>query len=176
LVRKFGYLLVILIIIVGLIVAALMLQYTSPRSSTTVYVDPPVATCPWMDNFSISVKIRDVDGLYGLQIGFSWDPFLLEYINHTVHIPVEDYPGGVLHEEVLPVEDIVNETAGTYYVAYASWVPAPVFNGNGTIFTISFHVKKMGQCVLRIHDCKLVDKNANEIVCTVENGDFTTGG
>lgn len=171
--REFVYLLVILILIIGLIAAALMFQYRSPsKSSTTVYVDPPEATCPRMDNFSISVKIRDVDGLYGLQIGFSWDSLLLEYINHTVHIPVEDYPDGVLHESVIPVEDTVNETAGTYYVAYASWDPAPAFKGNGTIFTITFHVKETGQCLLRIHDCKLVDKNANEIVCTVENGDF----
>lgn len=170
--RKFGYLLVILIIIVGLIVAALMFQYTSPRSSTTVCVDPPEVTCPRMNNFSISVKIRDVDGLYGLQIGFSWDSSLLEYINHTVHIPVENYSDGVLHELATPVYDAVNETAGTYFVAYASWDPAPVFNGNGTVFTISFHVKDVSQCVLEIHDCKLVDKNADEIVCTVENGDF----
>lgn len=169
--RKFGYLLVILIIIVGLIVAALMFQYTSPgKSSTTVYVDPPEVTCSRMDNFSISVKIRDVDGLYGLQIGLSWDSFLLECINHTVHIPVEDYPDGVLHESVLEVEDIVTE--GAYSVSYASWDPARPFNGNGTIFTISFHVKEVGQCLLKIHECKLVDKNANEIACTVENGDF----
>lgn len=171
--KEFWYLLAILILIIGLIAAALMFQYTTPsKSSTTVYVDPPEVTYPRMNNFSISVKIRDVDGLYGLQMEFSWDSLLLEYINHTVHIPVENHPDGVLHESVSSVEDTVNETAGTYFVAYASWDPAPAFKGNGTIFTISFHVKEVGQCLLKIHDCRLVDKSANEIVCIVENGDF----
>lgn len=168
---------VILIFIVGLIVATLMFQHKPPsKSSTTVYVDPPKVTCPQMDNFSISVKIRDVDSLYGLQIEFSWDSSLLEYINHTVHIPVESYSDGVLHELATPFSDTVDETAGTYFVAYASWDPAPVFNGNGTVFTMSFRVIGVDQCVLGIHDCKLVDKNADEIVCAVQNGDFTTSG
>ncbi|RLF08066.1 MAG: hypothetical protein DRJ69_06555, partial [Thermoprotei archaeon] len=98
--------------------------------------------------FTVAVVIENITDLYGFDVIISWDTFYLEYVTHTVTIPVEDYPDpippspypGTLHEPVIMVKDEVNETAGTYWCAYASMAPAPSFNGSGTIFIITFRI------------------------------------
>jgi len=103
--------------------------------------------------------------LYGLDIRLSWDPTLLHYVNHTVKIPVETYPDGVLHEHVIPLKDEANVTAGTYGLAYASFPPAEPFNcpdANGTVFTITFDVLRNGVCKLYLDQVDLAaDLNLN---------------
>jgi len=171
-----------------------------PSDMPLLYVDPENVTgLNPGDSFTVSVKIfnltdTSVSGckewywgcpvekgggltyslgnLYGVMIDFAWDPNILEYTDHTVTIPVETYPGGVLHEPFLEVEDIVNEAAGTYRLSYASYKPAPVFNGNGTIFSMTFTVIEKGTCFLHFAYSKLTDKGAWPIPHYVRDGYF----
>jgi hypothetical protein len=141
-------------------------------TETVVYVDPKNITglVP-PQKFDISVKIANVTNLYGLDIKLKWDPLILEYVSHSVKIPVETYPEGVLHKPVLSVKDDVNSTAGTYGLAYASMLPAPSFNGSGVAFTMRFKVKGYGRCVLEI-TAKLPDKDGFPISHEVQHGYF----
>jgi hypothetical protein len=138
----------------------------NPGDSFTVSVkifnltDTPVSGCKewlWGCPLEMGGGLSYVLGdLYGLTIDFSWNPNILEYTGHTVTIPVEDYPGGVLHEPVLEVEDIVTE--GAYSVSYAGMAPTtpPVFNGNGTIFNMTFTVIQKGTCFLHFNYSQLL--------------------
>ena len=143
-----------------------------PTVGPSVYVDPPKILDKSMgDTLSISVKIFNLTdtvvpdpampafrvislgNLYGLEVEFHWDPKILKYISHTVTIPVEDHPGGILHKPVMSIIDEVNATAGAYKVAYASMEPAPPFNNPGksnTIFSMSFQVIGEGATHLRL--------------------------
>ncbi len=151
-----------------------LIEVKGSPEETVLYVDPPeVKDLAPSQIFSIAVKIRNVTNFYGLDLQFRWDPTLLDYVNHTMKIPVETYPDGVLYQPVVPIKDNVDATAGTYWVAQASVDPAPSFNGTGTIFEMFFHVKDWGSCTLEIYSSDPSDKDGMPIPHTVQHGYFS---
>jgi hypothetical protein len=142
--------------------------------ATLVYVDPPSKKDIFPPaTFTIAVKIANVTNLYGLDIQFKWNPALLEYVSHVVKIPKDTNPDGVLYDPVLKIKDKANSTEGTYWVVFASMLPAPSFNGTGTVFELTLKVKGVGRCVLEITSCDLSDVNGVPISRTVQNGYFS---
>ena len=102
-------------------------------------------------------------GLSGVEIHFKWDPNVLDYIEHNVTAPVEDYPEGVLHEPLINVWDEVDAEAGTYLTAKACMYPAEAFNRpdeNSTLFSMTFTVLKQGVSELNITSSDLVIPSA----------------
>jgi hypothetical protein len=141
---------------------------------TTVYVNPQNNTYNLDEIFTIEVIVDNVSDLYGFDIAFAWNPAILEYVNHTATVPVEDFPGGILHEPVLPILDSVNATAGTYEVAKASMDPALSFTGTGTAFNMTFRVKSTnGACLLDIVRVDLSDHEGEIIPKTIIDGLFS---
>ena len=92
--------------------------------------------------FTVTIKIYNVENLYGFDLKFRWNTTYLDYVSHSVHVPRDTYLDGVLWNPILPLADEVNSTAGTYWIAYSSMAPAPTFNGTGTVFTMTFEVVK----------------------------------
>lgn len=95
--------------------------------------------------------------LYGLDIKLSWDPHVLNYVSHTITIPVEEYPDGVLHEPILDIRDEVDEENGTYHIAKTT-LGGPVFNMPNTdvsVFTMTFSVRCVGKSSLKIETSAL---------------------
>ena len=124
-----------------------------PADKTVVFVDPLEIILDEMtvgQNFTISVKVFNVNNLYGIDLQFGWNSTVLKYVNHTKMIPVETYPDGILHSPTIPVHNDVDESAsmpgsapGTmYWLAEASMAPANTFNGTGIAFNMTFTVKK----------------------------------
>ncbi|UCD96466.1 MAG: hypothetical protein JSV35_08275 [Candidatus Bathyarchaeota archaeon] len=157
--------------------ASLSLQTDMP----VVHVDPQVVYANPGENFTISVKVFNLSdnfyatdepweqgeplgppgsrfnyslgGLYAVDIQLAWDPAIIDYVEHTVTMPVEDYPDGILHEPLLDVVDEVDSTNGTYDVAKASWLTAGAFNRpdeNATVFNMTFTVLASGVSNLSI--------------------------
>jgi hypothetical protein len=102
--------------------------------------------------FVIAVVVENICGsveFYGLDVQFSWNTSYLECLDHTVTIPVEDFPDpippspyhGILFKPLIIVKDVVDANAGTYWVSCACIYPAPAFFGNGTVFVMTFRVK-----------------------------------
>jgi len=120
----------------------------SATSTAMVYVDPQNTTKDIDETFTVDIVVADVENLYGVYIPFQWDPTILEYVSHTAKIPVETYPDGILYEPGIFVVNDIDPTAGTYALAYACMDPAPVFDGTGIAFNLTFRVKKAGGCLL----------------------------
>jgi len=139
---------------------------------TMVFVDPELVNVGVGETFTIAIKVANVENLYGLDIKFTWNTSLLEYISHTVKIPVETYPDGILHASVMMLMDSVNSTAGTYNVAYACLSPAPSFNGSGIVFEMTFNVIDIGSCPLDITESQLSHVEGVPIVHEVIDGLF----
>jgi hypothetical protein len=89
--------------------------------------------------FTVAIKIYNVTNLYGFDLKFRWNTTFLAYVNHSVCVPKDAYPDGVLWKPVMPIKDEVDAATGTYWIAYAS-MGAPSFNGTGTVFTMTFQV------------------------------------
>lgn len=114
-------------------------------SATKYHVDPNLIVLGETGGvigteFTVNVTVSDASDLYGFDIEFSWNTTYLDYVSHTVKVPVETYPDGVLHEPVISVMDEVNEYEGWYHAAYASLNLTLPFNGNGTVFEMTFMV------------------------------------
>ena len=148
--------------------------FSETSEQATVYVSPENITKALGETFTIEVKIANVTGLYGVDIRFSWDPTILEYVSHTTKIPVEDYSDGILHEPGLLIKDDVD--AGTYWLSYASMLPAPVFTGTGIAFNMTFRVSKLSACTLDICRADLPDALGNPLSREVIDGHFMPTG
>jgi len=106
-----------------------------------------------------SLHAYTLGNLYALDIELSWDPTILEYVDHAVKIPVETYPDGVLHEPIQDLKDVVDSSAGTYWLAKTSLGVVPRFNcqdANATVFTMTFNVTRRGKCALGLTSVDLV--------------------
>ena len=93
------------------------------------------------ETFTLAARIDDVEDLCAFAFKIKWNTSYLEYVDHVVTIPVETYPGGVLHEPVLIAVDTVNVTEGWYFVdAGIIGFGGSSFYGSGTAFEITFNV------------------------------------
>lgn len=118
--------------------------HVSSQGPTVVNVVPSLIeyhTNATGQQFTVAVRIENVVNLYGFDIKFRWNTTYLEYVSHSVRVPKDDYPDGILYKPIIDVMDQVNIT-GTYWLAKTSRWPAPSFNGSGTAFTITFRIKK----------------------------------
>jgi hypothetical protein len=152
----------------------------NPVSSgaTVVKVDPPLveySTNATGQQFTVTIKIVDVTNLYGFDIKFRWNTTFLDYVSHSIRVPRDTYPDGVLWNPIIPITDEVNTTAGTYWIAYTSRWPAPSFNGTGAVFTITFRVKYhpvqyTANIELELYSTDLAASDASSIPHTTQHG------
>jgi len=143
------------------------------NSTVKVHIEPANATADVGEYYTISVKVDNVTDLYGFGIKFRWGAAVLKYVSHTVTVPVETYPDGVLHKPVFKVKDEVDETAGigTCEVA-ASSIGESSFNGSGTILNMTFQVLRTGECDIYFVSTDLSDPHGTPIEHDVEDGYF----
>jgi len=128
----------------------------------------------------VALKIANVTDLYGFDIQAKWDPTLISYVSHIVKVPVEEYPDGVLHEEVFKIKKVIDETAsipdsepGTMaWIAYAIMPGAETFNGSGIAFELTFHVEGVGSCWIEIVKSDLSDHVPSPIQHSTQNAYF----
>lgn len=171
----------LLVISISLTMMLYIDKVSTQETGTIVYVDPPeIRDLLPPAQFTIYVKIKNVTNLYGLDLQFTWDPNIIKYVSHQKHIPVETYPDGILHSPTIPVKDQVDENAsmpgsepGTrYWLAESSMLPAEPFDGNGTVFEMTFEVVGLGSSPLDIIACTLADQTGNPIPITIIDGLF----
>jgi len=161
----------ILFFVFALFVVAQLVQ-GSP--DTTVRVDPQYVSAQVNEVFSVSIAVSDVQNLYGLDVILSWDPVILEAVNSTSLLGVESHADGILHEAILPLRNNFSQDKGIYNIAGISIGPAPVFNGDGKAATITFRVKTIGSCELRLNAtlASYPDPISETISYTAINGHF----
>lgn len=152
---------------------ATLIEYTAVNSlfssSTIIEVQPENISSQVGGTFNVSIKIVRVQGLYGIDVRLRWNPSILNAISGQDMLGVEDYPDGILHKEIFRVKDnVINQTAGTYWIAAASIPPAASFNGSGTVAVITFSVVKDGNSTLSI------DLNQTVLATPVISGQSTS--
>ena len=129
------------------------------RPLPAVFVNPSkIQILTGDETFTVEINISRVEGLYEFAIEISWNISLLEYLNHTITVPVEDYPEGIMHKPADILTDEVNETSGTYMIHVKSSYPAEPFDGSGVVVRITFKPKASGICILNITHSELLDK------------------
>jgi thermitase len=169
-----------------------------PTDKPAVYVSPQIVTPALGETFTISVNVFNLTdvyvpdpenpefnvslgNLYGFDIQFTWDPTILEYVSHTVTVPVEDYPDGVLHEPFMQLKNVVDEhdaipgaEPGTRaWFAYSCMFPAEPFNNpeeSNTFFVMTFRVIGEGTTDLEFVSTDLCTETPEWILHASLNG------
>ena len=131
--------------------------YSEGVGGTNVLVDPELTELGIGETFTATVHILNVEDLYGLDVHVGWNTTLLDYINHSITIPVESYPEGILHEPIAEFRNEVNQTSGTSWIAYTSLNPVMSFSGNGIVVEMTFRTINHGVCNITILSSELVD-------------------
>jgi hypothetical protein len=155
---KFATLVLLILLIIGF-VGALQYKEVAANPTAKLQVVPQLIKDLGVGaEFIINATIEDVENLYGFEIEFTWNPTILTCVSYKAKVPVETYPEGVLYQPVLKVKEQLNNTGGSYFVAYSSQAPAPSFNGSGVIFTLKFRVLSYGTSLLLFKSVKLASK------------------
>ncbi len=98
---------------------------------------------------TVAVVVEDVSSLFSFDLGFSWDQNYLQYENHTVTVPFQDYVdpiapspyGGTMNQGSAISLNEINQTAGSLKITCESGESAEEFTGNGTMFVITLGIK-----------------------------------
>ena len=140
------------------------------------------------ENFTVFIVIENVLDLYGFDIQLRWDPSIIHCVGWELHVPVEDYPDGVLHETVMVVKNVVDENDNIPYAepgamgwwAATSLAPAEPFSGNGTVVTLTFQVVGQGSCKIEFIRTSstpmLTDPNGSPIPFEAYDANFVYSG
>lgn len=131
------------------------------KSPTTVQVNLQLTETIVPQNFTVTVKINNVEELWELEIYLSWNTTLVDYVDHTVY---------ALLKTPADTEETLNQTAGTYRIWSKSKYPATSYTGSGNLFQMTFHAKAPGTCLLNISSSELRKKYGESIAHDVLSG------
>jgi hypothetical protein len=143
-------------------------QYISTETppQAKIYIDPPRivdATLTPCNNFTININIQEVEQLYSFNLTLTF--------NATILSALEAKIGPFLPPTTNTTINIDN-TAGIIHFSASIQPPEEPPSGNGTIFTVTFHVEGLGQTSLNLTQTILLDPQANPINHIAENGYF----
>ena len=132
-------------------------------SSTTVSVSPSTITASVGQNFTVNVTVSNVYDLYGWQFRLNWTAGLIEVVKVT------EGPFLKLGGSTYFYWD-VNATAGRMVADCTLLGNVPGVSGSGTLATITFNVKGVGQSPLTLWDVVLLNSFEQSISCQVVSG------
>jgi hypothetical protein len=151
-------------------------------------------TNAWVEDPYRPLTQIPLGNLYAFDVELSWNKDVIHCIDHTVTTPFESYPtpispspyAGILHgygepenKTLVTVQNVVNESGNIHnayspdvmgWFSYSTMTPALVFNGNGTICTMTFKVLKKGQSPVQIVYALLSDSIGNAIGYSLNGG------
>ena len=169
------------LLLIPLFIVALAKTNVSAADIAKIYVDPQIVYVAADQSFKVDIKIEDVVDLYSWQMNMSFNPDVLTYVNVTEGDFLANQPEG---------------TDGPYVTEHGlefGWVlftvltfgAYPGVSGTGTLATVEFNVKAIGESALNITNpmTKLVEmyippippgkKQYENLPYTAENGVFT---
>jgi len=133
-----------------LIAAALLLVIPLgmvKAQTATISVSPSSNNVTVGQTLTVHIVISNVQNLYGVDIGLTWDTSMLSLKSNQSFVGVS---GGVLNPQVYVQEDIASQQNGEYDLVATSESPAGPWAGTATITTLTFTVSHAGQSSLTL--------------------------
>jgi PKD repeat protein len=160
------------------LIVALARTDVSAQTIAKIRINPPIVYKAVNQSLKVDINVEDAEDVYSWQINMTFNPDVLTFVNVTEGNFLANQPEG---------------TDGPYIATGTGWAlftwqtfgAYPGASGTGTLGTVEFNVKAIGESVLNITDpmTKLVriyippippGKNQSEVLPrTTENGVFT---
>ena len=135
-------------------------------SATTVYVDPSNIADSSLgvgDQFTVDVKIDDVSELYGFDYKLNFDQNILNGVSVV---------SSFLNENTIELMNSIDNENGNIWFSRSSRFPAAPKSGSGTLATITFQVKGVGESTLDLYNTLLAHADAYPITHETQDGSF----
>ena len=136
-------------------------------ATSKLYVDPPNVMNTSLvppKNFTVTIKVSDVVGLFGVEFKLSWDTSLLDLAKVTLAFPWSPY---------FLAANQTSESIGQYWLSVTAIPPGTAFTGSMTIATLVFRVTGTGSTALSLTDTILGDSGANDMPHDIGDGFFS---
>jgi general secretion pathway protein D len=126
---------------------------TAPMGSAIVSFDPPTLNQAVGSTFTVNVNLAGGQNVYSVPLQITYDPRLLQLINVS--------NGPLLEQDGQPVALVHRDDSMAGIVQLSASRPpgAPGVSGTGSVFTLTFQAKAVGQATLNISRAQL--KNAS---------------
>ena len=171
-------------LLILIIFSSITMRTVATPDGTEVWVDPPYYEAPTIGHtFSVTVKIRNVTGLFGYEIKLWYNTTILNATSATLptgHFLTPVDPSKIFIAKQV-VKDDYNATHGYAWVAVTLLAPENPKTGDGTLFKVDFKSTAMGLTPLTLlsppagknaseYPVKLSDINANAMPCKANPG------
>ena len=138
----------------------------SAQTPALVSVSPEYQLVRAGQEFSVQVRIDDVQALYGFDVLLSFPPELLEALSVTDENFLAPGFGGPLF----------NNDAGTVQVIHSQMNPTEPVSGSGALFTVMFRADAEGaNAALLLSEVTLSDRDGLLIPCDIRSGAVRLG-
>jgi LysM repeat protein len=124
---------------------------------------------------TVTLRIQDVENLYGYQAAVAFDPTVLEVVDADATKPgVQVALGSFLQADFVP-QNAADNSLGAILCVVSQLAPHSAASGSGELFTITFRGKAQGASDVRFTDLKLAQANGVEISVTQQNAYISVG-
>jgi hypothetical protein len=140
-----------------------------------VKIAPPVSMVSVSGTVGIDVEVDNVEGLYGVDVRFTFDPELLAVVDANQSRPgIQVQPGTFLTGagSYFAALNAADNAAGTVAFALTLLNPAQPVSGSGAVVHIDFRALRAGTGVLHFTSVVLVDRNADTMLSVQQDGEI----
>jgi hypothetical protein len=155
--------------------AALLMIFPLPARAAgpTVTIDPASLELAVGQIAPLTVKINNVEGLYGFDVKLKFDPAVVEVQDANPETPVlELMPGDFLSYDLAPKNEADN-AAGTAWIVVGQVNPHEAQSGSGALFTVYVKGKAAGKTAFEISGVTLANRDGERIDATAAGGQVT---
>jgi len=154
-----------LVILLFILFAYIIMGGIVRVKSAKVYLNPYMSTAKVGQSVTVDVNISDVVNLFGWELKMRWNKTLLDGIK-VIEGPFLKQSSNTLFRHT------INNTEGFLLVDCTLLYSVPGVSGSGTLATVEFNVKSIGECSLDLYDTILVSSLEQPISHEVTNGCF----
>ena len=156
-----------LLFLIGVILQVEITRLATTESVTAVSVNPQEVRCPVGENFTIEIEISNVTDLYGWEVRLKWNVTVLEALEVNEGNFLKN--GGQTFFTYK-----LNNTVG-YVIADCTLLgDVAGVNGSGTLATIKFYTKRIGESPLDLYNTTLINSYEQSIQHVAVDGYYRT--
>jgi LysM repeat protein len=157
-----------------LVIAVLPVLYTL-AATTDAKLLPEVQSVDVGQMTTVTLRVENVQDLYGYQVNITFDPALLEVIDADPGKQgVQVGLGTFISPDYVPKNDADNN-AGTIECVVSQVAPSTAANGSGALLTISFRGKSAGVSTVQLDPLILASAQGTEIPANIYNATISVG-
>ena len=169
-IHKFSLRRGVIILLALMLCLGLWSDTSAAEAPTILHPDPLSLGLRSGDQGVISIRIDNVQNLYGVEFHLKFDPNVVQVVDADSSKPgVQIAPGDWLKNTFVAVNKVDN-TAGTIDFAVTLLNPAPPISGSGVVATITFSAKGNGSSPIQVEKAIIASRDGKEIKSSWQDG------